>query len=113
MAQQLQATAGAQALQAATAEAVAVAKAAEAERAQAQAAELTRILRASQLASSALLALESDPPAALLLAVEAVNIQRDEGKLPLAQAVQSLHDVLGSTGGLPLRGDLPIGRLRR
>ena len=104
LAQQFQATAAAQALQAATAEAVAVAKAAEAEKAQAQTAELTRILRASQLASSALLALETKPPVALFLAVEAVNLQRTAGTAPLVQAVQSLHTVLGSTGGLPLAG---------
>ncbi len=63
----------------------------------------SRIVRANQLANNALLELTQHPQAALLLAIESLRMQQENGEAPLAESVQRLRSILGATGGMPLR----------
>jgi WD40 repeat protein len=65
----------------------------------------SRIVRANQLANNSLLELTQHPQAALLLAIESLRMQRENGEAPLAESVQRLRSILGATGGMPLRTD--------
>jgi WD40 repeat protein len=82
--------------------------AADAVAARADTEQLNRQIRADQLASQAVLALEQSPQQALLLSVEAMRLDA-EGDDQLSHAVeQAIHDVLHATGGIPaatLSGD--------
>lgn len=106
----LQAQIAAEATQAATAQIAAQATvqssmqtaAAKLAEEQAKSAAYSRIVRANQLANNALLELDRRPQAALLLAVEALRIQRESGETPLPESVQRLRSILGATGGVPL-----------
>jgi len=102
----VQAQAGAQATHSAALE-VAAAATATAAAEQVSAAQQTsraysRIVRANQLANNALLALDTQPQTALLLAVESVRVQAENGEEPLPESMQRLRSILGSTGGAPL-----------
>ena len=70
---------------------------------QAKSAAYSRIVRANQLANNALLELDRRPQAALLLAIESLRMQRENGEAPLSESVQRLRSILGATGGVPLR----------
>ena len=70
---------------------------------QAKSAAYSRIVRANQLANNALLELDRHPQAALLLAIESLRMQRENGEAPLSESVQRLRSILGATGGVPLR----------
>jgi WD40 repeat protein len=83
---------------------LAVSQASEARNALVVAESRNRIIHANQLSSNAILVLEARPQVSLLLAVEAINVQRDEGEASTPQAIQSLRDVLGQVGGIPLPG---------
>ncbi len=72
---------------------------------QGKTAAYSRIVRANQLANNALLELAQHPQAALLLAIESLRMQRENGEAPLAESVQRLRSILGATGGTPLRTD--------
>jgi WD40 repeat protein len=77
------------------------ARATEAVAARAVTDQLNRQIRADQLASQSVLALEQSPQQALLLSVEAMRMDV-EGDAQLSHAVeQSIHDVLHATGGAP------------
>ena len=97
---QAEATRAAAVVSAAATEAAAAA--AQIEDAQRTSQAYSRIVRANQLANNALLALESKPQAALLLAIEAMRVQTENGEQPLAESVQRLRSLLGTTGGIPL-----------
>jgi WD40 repeat protein len=99
-----EAAARAEAQAAAQATVQALEQAAEAKLAeeQAKSAAYSRIVRANQLANNALLELERRPQAALLLAIESLRIQRENGEAPLPESVQRLRSILGATGGVPL-----------
>ncbi len=77
------------------------ARAAEAEAARAETDHLNRQIRADQLASQAVLALEQSPQQALLLAVEAMRMSTTDGDRLSHAVEQSIHDVLHATGGIP------------
>ena len=70
---------------------------------QGKTAAYSRIVRANQLANNALLELSQHPQAALLLAIESLRMQSENGEAPLAESVQRLRSILGATGGRPLR----------
>ena len=70
---------------------------------QSKSAAYSRIVRANQLANNALLELNQHPQAALLLAIESLRMQKENGEAPLAESVQRLRSILGATGGMPLR----------
>jgi DNA-binding SARP family transcriptional activator/serine/threonine protein kinase/WD40 repeat protein len=53
-----------------------------------------QVTRARQLASEALMATEADPELGILLALEAVDIHRDDRDRPLAEAVSALQAAL-------------------
>ena len=72
---------------------------------QGKTAAYSRIVRANQLANNALLELTQHPQAALLLAIESLRMQSENGEAPLAESVQRLRSILGATGGMPLRTD--------
>ena len=72
---------------------------------QGKTAAYSRIVRANQLANNALLELPQHPQAALLLAIESLRMQSENGEAPLAESVQRLRSILGATGGMPLRTD--------
>lgn len=72
---------------------------------QGKTAAYSRIVRANQLANNALLELPQHPQAALLLAIESLRMQSENGEAPLAESVQRLRAILGATGGTPLRTD--------
>ncbi|HHW86568.1 MAG TPA: hypothetical protein GX400_10200 [Chloroflexi bacterium] len=77
------------------------ARAAEAMAARAITDQLNRQIRADQLASQAVLALEQSPQQALLLAVEAMRLSAANGGQLSHAVAQSIHDVLHATGGIP------------
>ena len=70
---------------------------------QSKSAAYSRIVRANQLANNSLLELNQHPQAALLLAIESLRMQKENGEAPLAESVQRLRSILGATGGMPLR----------
>ena len=97
--------AAAQAAVQAAAQATVQAAAARLAEEQSKSAAYSRIVRANQLANNALLELTQHPQAALLLAIESLRMQRENGEAPLAESVQRLRSILGATGGTPLRTD--------
>lgn len=77
-------------------------EAAAAEAARAEAEQLSRSIRADQLAGQAALLLAGNPQQALLLAVEAMRLGATPDR-PLSNTIQqSIYDVLNGVGGLPL-----------
>jgi len=74
----------------------------EAEVARNRAEEEANRANASQLAAQAQGVLEQDPQRSLLLAVEALDEQADEPRVPAAE--QALRDALANTGGIGLSG---------
>jgi WD40 repeat protein len=90
--------------EAAQSAAQATVEAVEARLAEAQetSAAYSRVVRANQLANNALLTLDTRPQAALLLAIESVRVQQENGEAPLPESIQRLRSVLGATGGMPL-----------
>ncbi len=101
-AQQAQRTAVREARAAATAEAVAITAKATAEAAKTEAEHLARALRAEQLTIIGLRELDENPPLALLLGVEGVNVQRALSETVAASALSNMHDLLRQAGGTPL-----------
>ena len=77
-------------------------RAREADLARQEAEQLSQQIRSDQLAGQAVLALESNPQRALLLAVEALRPSTDRAALLSHGVEQGIHDVLHATGGMPI-----------